>query len=79
MIAAKVVCCGGLCLAATGTLSGFGAWLTGSGHVWIGAAVGALLIAIALCSIAVAAGPMANMAQIPPLDIALVRSRGPAL
>jgi hypothetical protein len=31
LIAAKIVCCGGFALAATGMLSGLGAWLTDSG------------------------------------------------
>ena len=48
LIAAKVVCCGGLVLVATGALSTVGAWLAAGGYVWTGAAAGALLIGLSL-------------------------------
>ena len=48
LIAAKVVCCCGFVLAATGALSGMGAWLAQGGHVWVGVAVGTLLVGLAL-------------------------------
>ncbi len=48
LIAAKIVCCGGLVLAATGALSTVGAWLTAGGYVWAGAAAGTLLVGLAL-------------------------------
>lgn len=34
LVIAKVVCCGGLLLMATGALSGFGRWLLGGGLAW---------------------------------------------
>jgi hypothetical protein len=43
LIAAQIVCCGGLALAATRALSSFGDWLTTGGYLWTGAAVGALV------------------------------------
>ncbi len=48
MIAIKVICCGGLALLATGALSGFGAWLTAGGYLWIGGIAGTLVIGVAL-------------------------------
>lgn len=48
LIGAKVICCGGLVLAATGALSGLGAWLAGGGYKWIGGIAGALLVGLAL-------------------------------
>lgn len=48
LIAAKIVCCGGLALAYTGMLSGVGAWLTGSGYLWAGGLAGVLLLGAAL-------------------------------
>ncbi len=39
LIAAKVVCCGGLALLATGALSGLGIWLADRWYVWIGSAI----------------------------------------
>lgn len=48
LIAAKLVCCCGFVLAATGALSGIGVWLAQGGHVWGGAAVGTLLVGLAL-------------------------------
>ncbi len=51
LIAAKMVCCGGLALiflGGTGALSGFGAWLTGVGYMWIGVLASALFIGIAV-------------------------------
>ena len=35
LIAAKIVCCGTLVLAATGALSGVGGWLMDGGLVWL--------------------------------------------
>lgn len=43
-IAAKIACCGSLALAASGMLSGVGAWLTGSGYLLVGGAAGVLLV-----------------------------------
>ncbi len=47
LIAAKIVCCGGLVLFATGvlTVNGIGTWLLGGGAVWLvlGAAAAAIL------------------------------------
>jgi hypothetical protein len=48
LIVAKVVCCGGLALAATGALSGFGAWLVGGGYLLRGGIAGAVLLGAAL-------------------------------
>lgn len=48
LIAAKIVCCGGLAVAYTGMLSGVGAWLTGGGYLWVGGAAGVLLLGAAL-------------------------------
>lgn len=48
LIAAKIVCCGGLALAATGMLSGVGVWLTGSGYLWVGGAAAILLLVAVL-------------------------------
>jgi hypothetical protein len=48
LIAAKIVCCGGFALAATGMLSGLGAWLTDSGYLWVGGAAGILVLAAVL-------------------------------
>ena len=45
LIAAKVVCCAGLLLFATGALTGIGAWLAEGGFVWI---AGAALATVAL-------------------------------
>ena len=45
LIAAKVVCCAGLVLFATGALTGIGAWFAEGGFVWI---AGAALAAVAL-------------------------------
>lgn len=47
-IAAKIICCGGLVLVATGALSTFGSWLIKGGYIWIGAAAGAVVIGFAL-------------------------------
>ncbi len=48
LIAAKLVCCGGLVLFATGvlTVNGIGIWLLGGGAVWLvlGAAAAVLLV-----------------------------------
>lgn len=48
LIAAKLVCCGGLVLFATGvlTVNGIGTWLLGGGAVWLvlGAAAAVLLV-----------------------------------
>lgn len=46
LIAAKVICCGGLVLVATGALSTFGSWLITGGYIWIGAAAGAVVIGL---------------------------------
>lgn len=35
LVVAKVVCCGGLLLLATGALSGFGGWLLDGGLIWL--------------------------------------------
>ena len=43
VLIAKVVCCGGILLVATGALTGFGAWLQDGGLVWL--AVAALAVA----------------------------------
>jgi hypothetical protein len=48
LIAAKIICCGGLVLAATGAFPTVGAWLTAGGCVWTGAVAGALLVGLAL-------------------------------
>ncbi len=45
VLAAHVVCCGGLVLVATGALSGFGAWLLGDGLAWLAVAAGAVAAA----------------------------------
>lgn len=37
LMGVKVMCCGGLLLAATGVLTGLGAWLTEEGLAWLGA------------------------------------------
>lgn len=50
LIAAKIVCCSGLVLAATGALSGLGAWLAGGGYIWIGGIAGTLFAGLALHS-----------------------------
>jgi hypothetical protein len=34
-VLAHIVCCGGILLFATGALTGFGAWLVGSGLPWV--------------------------------------------
>ena len=34
-VVAKIACCGGIILFATGALSGIGAWLVGSGLPWV--------------------------------------------
>ncbi len=34
-VIAKIACCGGILLFATGALTGFGAWLVGSGLPWV--------------------------------------------
>jgi MYXO-CTERM domain-containing protein len=47
LILAKAICCGALLLAATGALSGFGAWLFDGGLVWIALAGLALLVGLA--------------------------------
>jgi membrane protein implicated in regulation of membrane protease activity len=41
LLAASIVCCGALVLAATGAVSfaGLGSWLVGGGYFWIAAAV----------------------------------------
>ncbi len=48
LIAAKLVCCGGLLLFATGvlTVNGIGTWLYGGGAIWLilGALAGALFV-----------------------------------
>ena len=48
IIVAKIVCCGGLILLATGAMSGLGAWLMDNGVIWLGAGgavvVGALVL-----------------------------------
>ena len=46
LIAAKLVCCGGLLLFATGalTVNGIGTWLYGGGTIWL--VLGALAIAL---------------------------------
>lgn len=46
LVGVKVICCGGLVLAATGTLAGVGAWLGNAGLAWPGA--GGLVMAAAL-------------------------------
>ena len=48
LIAAKLVCCGGLLLFATGylTISGIGAWLHGGGAMGLGLAVPAIALLI---------------------------------
>jgi len=43
----KVACCGGLVLATTGAVSGFGAWMIGGGYAWIGLAAIAVLAGVA--------------------------------
>ncbi len=48
LLVAKVVCCGGLVLFATGALSGFGAWLSEGGLVWLSAAALAVAAGFAL-------------------------------
>lgn len=48
LIGAKVICCGGLVLAATGALSGLGAWLADGGYMWIGGIAGTLFVGLAL-------------------------------
>ena len=35
LVVAKVVCCGGFLLLATGALSGFGGWLLDGGLIWL--------------------------------------------
>lgn len=47
LIVAKVVCCGGLILIATGALSGIGAWLADAGVLWL-VAVGIAVVAVIL-------------------------------
>ncbi len=37
IIVAKVICCAGLVLLATGALGGLGAWLMDDGVIWLGA------------------------------------------
>ncbi len=46
LIAAKLVCCGGLMLFATGvlTVNGIGTWLIGGGTIWL--VLGALAVAL---------------------------------
>ena len=46
LIAAKLVCCGGLLLFATGvlTVNGIGTWLYGGGAIWL--LLGALAVAL---------------------------------
>ena len=44
MALAHMVCCGGILLLATGALGGIGAWLTDGGYVWVGVAVGAVVV-----------------------------------
>lgn len=46
LIAAKILCCGAVVLAATGALTGLGAWFSDEGVVWLGAA--GLLVAAVL-------------------------------
>ena len=46
VLAAHVVCCGGIVLVATGALSGVGTWLFDGGLIWLGAA--AVLVAAGL-------------------------------
>ncbi len=45
LLLAKVACCGGLILIATGAASGFGAWLVGDGLLWV---IGAAVVAAAI-------------------------------
>ncbi len=46
LIAAKLVCCGGLLLFATGvlTVNGIGTWLSGGGAIWL--VLGGLAVAV---------------------------------
>lgn len=46
LVGVKVTCCGGLVLAATGTLAGVGAWLGDAGPTWLRG--GGLMMAAAL-------------------------------
>lgn len=41
LLAAKIVCCGAIVLAATGAISfaGFASWLVGGGYLWLAATV----------------------------------------
>ena len=48
LLVLNVACCGGLALAATGALSGFGAWMTEGGYGWIGLAAMIVLAGVAL-------------------------------
>lgn len=44
LLLAKIACCGGLVLVATGAASGLGAWLLGDGLVWVAGALAALAV-----------------------------------
>lgn len=48
LLVAKVVCCGGLVLVATGALSGVGTWLLDGGLLWLAAGAVVLIAGIAL-------------------------------
>ena len=49
LIVAKVICCAGLVLLATGALGGLGAWFMDDGVIWLGA--GFAVVAGALLSL----------------------------